>query len=262
MIPQNNPLANYLSHQAAIDLAIHQVSKSGSYILGEETAAFEREFAEYAGVKYAVGVGNGTEALHLALRALGVGPGDEVITVSHTAVATVAAIEMTGAEPVFADIDPNSFTIAPKEVEKAITGRTKVILPVHLYGHPADLRPLLECAKQHDLYLLEDCAQAHGAVYHGRKVGSWGDAGAFSFYPTKNLGCLGDGGAVTTSSPELHERLLALRQYGWDRKRISLEPGFNSRLDELQAAILRVKLKYLNENNQKRMGVARAYDQA
>jgi len=262
MIPQNNPLANYLSYQPAIDRAIQRVLKGGSYILGEETAIFEREFAGYTGVQYALGVGNGTEALHLALRGLGIGSGDEVITVSQTAVATVAAIEMSGAKPVLVDIDPSSFTMDPEEVEKAITETTKAVLPVHLYGHPADLQPLIECAKHHSLYLLEDCAQSHGALYQGRRVGSWGDAGAFSFYPTKNLGCLGDGGAITTNSPVLYERILALRQYGWDKRRISRVPGYNSRLDELQAAVLRVKLKYLDENNRKRSLVAHAYHEA
>ena len=261
MIPQNNPLANYLSHKQAIDTAIARVLASGHYILGEETSAFEHEFAAYIGAKYAVCMGSGTEALHIALQACGIGAGDEVITVSHTAVATVAAIEMCGAVPVLVDIDTDSYTIDPDHVEKALTDRTKAIIPVHLYGQPSDLEPLMECAGQYNLYLIEDCAQAHGAVYNENKVGSWGDAGVFSFYPTKNLGCLGDGGAVTTNSSEIHDKILALRQYGWDQERISLIKGYNSRLDELQAAVLRAKLKWLDENNRKRIRIARTYNQ-
>jgi len=260
MIPQNSPLANYLSQKPDIDAAINNVLASGHYIMAEESTAFEREFADYVGVEYAVGTGSGTEALHLALIACGVGIGDEVITVSHTAVATVAAIKMSGAVPVLVDIDIDSYTIDPGHVEKAITDHTKAIVPVHLYGHPADLKRIMECAKLYNLLVVEDSAQSHGALYHGEKVGSWGDAGAFSFYPTKNLGALGDGGAVTTNSLEIYERLLALRQYGWDQKRVSRMSGYNSRLDEVQAAILRVKLRVLDENNRKRIHIARLYD--
>jgi len=260
MIPQNSPLANYLSQKPDIDAAINHVLASGHYIMAEESTAFEREFADYVGVEYAVGTGSGTEALHLALLACGVGIGDEVITVSHTAVATVAAVEMSGAVPVLVDIDIDSYTIDPGHVEKAITDRTKAIVPVHLYGHPADLKRIMECAKLYNLSVVEDCAQSHGALYHGEKVGSWGDTGAFSFYPTKNLGAFGDGGAVTTNSLEIYERLLALRQYGWDQKRVSRLSGYNSRLDELQAAILRVKLRVLDENNRKRICIACLYD--
>jgi dTDP-4-amino-4,6-dideoxygalactose transaminase len=260
MIPQNSPLANYLSHRQDIDAAISRVVQGGQYILGPETAAFEKEFAEYTGVGYAVGTGNGTDALHLALRAIGVGAGDEVITVSHTAVATVAAVEMAGAAPILVDIEVGSYTMDPTQVKKAIGRRTKAILPVHLYGQPADLAPLIRLAEEHGLHLVEDCAQAHGASYHGKKVGSWGHVAAFSFYPTKNLGCLGDGGAVVTNRPDIHKKLIALRQYGWDRYRRSQIQGFNSRLDELQAAVLRVKLTHLDENNEKRVDIARVYD--
>ena len=260
MIPQNNPLANYLNYQRVIDKALRRVLTSGHYILGKETAAFEREFADYVGVKYAAGTASGTEALHLALRVLGVGPGDEVITVSHTAVATVAAIEMCGALPVLVDIHPSHYTIDPELVRQQVTSRTKAIVPVHLYGQPADINQLLELAKQHGLHLIEDCAQAHGAEYRGRKVGSFGDVSAFSFYPTKNLGCLGDGGAITTNNEGLYREILALRQYGWDQARISCRPGFNSRLDELQAAVLRAKLPFLDENNRKRIRIAEAYN--
>ncbi|MFC1532337.1 DegT/DnrJ/EryC1/StrS family aminotransferase [Thermodesulfobacteriota bacterium] len=172
MIPQNDPLANYLSHKQAIDKAINRVLNKGHYILAEETLAFEQEFAEYIGVKYAVGMGSGTDALHLASQACGIGLGDEVITVSHTALATVAAIEMCGAIPVLIEIDTDSYTISPRNTEDAITDRTKAIISVHLYGHPADLNHLIDCARRHDLYLIADCAQSHGAIYHGRKVGS------------------------------------------------------------------------------------------
>ena len=261
MIPQNNPYANYFNQKDAIDEAIHRVLNKGQYILGDEVKAFELEFANYIGVKYAVGTANGTDALHLALRACDIGNGDEVITVSHTAVATIAAIEMCGATPVLLDIDPNFYTIDSSLVEKAITEKTKAIVPVHLYGQPADIVPLLEFARQYKLHLIEDCAQAHGAVYGDQEVGSWGDAGVFSFYPTKNLGCLGDGGAVTTNNPRLYNRLLSLRQYGWNTQRVSQEPGFNSRLDELQAAILRVKLEYLDGNNKRRFEISRMYNQ-
>jgi dTDP-4-amino-4,6-dideoxygalactose transaminase len=260
MIPQNSPLANYLSHRSVIDSAIRRVLDSGQYILGKETLSFEQEFADYIGVKYGVGVGNATEALHLVLTALGVGHGDEVITVSHTAVATVAAIEMCGAIPNLVDIHTSHYTIDPDLVGRAITPNTKAIVPVHLYGQPADLEPILGLARKHHLYVVEDCAQAHGAEYRGKKVGSLGHAGVFSFYPTKNLGCLGDGGAITTNHEDLYERLVALRQYGWNQERVSCRPGFNSRLDEIQAAVLRAKLPFLDDNNQKRMRVAESYN--
>jgi dTDP-4-amino-4,6-dideoxygalactose transaminase len=233
---------------------------SGRYILGSEVSRFEKAFADYVGVRYAVGVGSGTEALHLGLRACGVGPGDEVVTVSHTAVATIAAVEMCGAVPVLVDIDLDSYTINPGAVERAMTERTKAIVPVHLYGQPSNLKPLIAAAKRHHLFIVEDCAQAHGAIYHGRKVGSWGDVGIFSFYPTKNLGALGDAGAVVTNRGDLFDKLLALRQYGWDRERVSRMAGFNSRLDELQAAILIVKLKQLDEDNRQRGQLAGRYD--
>lgn len=259
MIPQTSPLANYLSNRPALDEAIHRVLSAGRYILGDETAAFERQFAEYIGVPYAVGVGNGTEAIHLALRALGIGPGDEVITVSHTAVATVAAVEMCGATPVLVDIHPGSYTMDAALLEKARADRTKAVVPVHLYGQPCDLEAVTRFAEKHGLFVIEDCAQSHGALYRGRRTGSWGHAAAFSFYPTKNLGALGDGGAITTRDPSLDEKLRALRQYGWDENRISQRSGWNSRLDELQAAVLRVKLTRLEESNHRRIQIARTY---
>jgi dTDP-4-amino-4,6-dideoxygalactose transaminase len=259
MIPQTSPLANYLSNRTALDEAIHRVLSAGRYILGDETAAFEKQFADYIGVPYAVGVGNGTEALHLALRGLGIGPGHEVITVSHTAVATVSAVEMCGATPVLVDIQPESYTMDVAVLEKARSERSRAIVPVHLYGQPCDMKGIIQFARNHGLFVIEDCAQSHGALYQERRTGSWGDAAAFSFYPTKNLGCLGDGGAITTCDPSLYEKLRALRQYGWDDKRISRLPGWNSRLDELQAAVLRVKLARLEESNQRRIHIARAY---
>ena len=259
MIPQTSPLSNYLSNQTALDQVIHRVLSAGRYILGEETTAFEREFADYIGVPYAVGVGSGTEALHLALRGLGIGPGHEVITVSHTAVATVAAVEMCGATPVLVDIHPESYTMDVALLEKARSDRSKAIVPVHLYGQPCDLEEITRFARKYGLYVIEDCAQSHGALYQGRRTGSWGHAAAFSFYPTKNLGCLGDGGAITTHDPSLCENLRALRQYGWDDNRISRSPGWNSRLDELQAAVLRVKLARLEKSNERRIQIAHTY---
>ncbi|MGH7899837.1 MAG: DegT/DnrJ/EryC1/StrS family aminotransferase, partial [Candidatus Binatia bacterium] len=213
-------------------------------------------------VGFAVGVGSGTDAVALALRACGIGRGDEVITVSHTALATVAAIEMTGAVPVLVDVDALTLTIAPGEIEKEIGPRTKAIVPVHLYGHPAAMGEIREIAARRHVKVVEDCAQAQGAAIEGRKVGSLGDAAAFSFYPTKNLGALGDGGLVATNDPEIAARVRRLREYGWDSQRTCQEPGVNSRLDELQAAILRVKLRSLDDDNEKRRRIAELYRRA
>jgi dTDP-4-amino-4,6-dideoxygalactose transaminase len=262
---QSDPKANYLAHQREIDEAIRQTLDSGRYILGEQAREFEREFAAYFGAKRCVGVANGTDALHLALRAAGVGEGDVVITAAHTAVATVAAVEMAGASPLLVDIDPATFTIAPQAIEDAIRNcddrpRIKAVLPVHLYGRPADMRAICEIARGYDLKVVEDCAQAHGAMIDNLKVGVFGDAAAFSFYPTKNLGALGDGGAVVTNDAEVAGRVELLREYGWRERYVSDVAGFNSRLDELQAAVLRVKLKYLDEENARRREVARIYD--
>lgn len=256
-----NPKANYLAHKDEINPAIARVLDSGWYILGQEVAAFEKEFAAYIGVRFAVGVGSGTGALHLALRACGIGAGDEVITVSHTAVATVAAIELCGAAPVLVDIDLNTYTIDPVQIESVIKQRTKAVIPVHLYGHPADMGSIIGIANRHELRVIEDCAQSHGAIYKGRKTGSWGDIAAFSFYPTKNLGAMGDGGVVVTNNPELADRAKLLREYGWRQRYVSDFPGLNLRLDELQAAILRVKLRYLDEENRKRQALAKIYDE-
>ena len=262
MISCGNPRAQYESHRTAIDEAIRRVLESGRYILGDEVVAFEREFADYVGVCDAVGVGSGTEALHLALVTCGVGPGDEVITVAHTAVATVAAIELCGATPVFVDIEPDYFTLDPDQLENAITSRTKAAIPVHLYGQPADLHAVISIAQRHGVKVIEDCAQAHGAIYRDKRVGAWGDAACFSFYPTKNLGAIGDGGAVVTNDPSLAARVRSLREYGWSSERnVSNERGWNSRLDELQAAILRVKLRLLDEDNERRRQIACLYDE-
>lgn len=261
MIPQANPRAQYKSHQQEIDQAIARVLDRGRYILGEETAAFEREFAAYLGVRFGIGVGSGTEAIHLALRACGVGPGDEVITVSHTAAATVAAIELCGATPVLVDIDPRAFTLDPARLPAAITPRTKAILPVHLYGQSADLEPILDIAHRAGVRVIEDCAQSHGATYRGKRTGAWGDMACFSFYPTKNLGAIGDGGLVATDDPQLAENARLLREYGWRQRYVSEIGGWNTRLDELQAAILRVKLRALDADNARRRHLASLYDE-
>jgi dTDP-4-amino-4,6-dideoxygalactose transaminase len=251
----------YASIKDEVDSAIARVLARGWFILGEEVAAFEEEFAAYVGARYAVGVGSGTEALHLALWACGLGQDAEVITVSHTAVATVAAIELAGARPVFVDIDPDSYTMDASQIEAAITPRTRAILPVHLYGQAADLAPLLDIARRHGLRLIEDCAQAHGTTYQGRRVGAIGDVGCFSFYPTKNLGAYGDGGLIVTNDSALAERARLLRQYGWQEHYVSSRRGTNSRLDELQAAILRVKLRHLEAWNEQRRTLAALYNQ-
>jgi len=259
-INQCDPRAGVLRDRPEIEAAISAVLESGEYILGRSVRAFESAFARFIGVPYAVGVANGTDAIHLALRALGIVPGDEVITVSHTAVATVAAIEMAGATPVLVDIDPDTYTIDPARVEGAISPRTRAIVPVHLYGQPADLRALQAMAHRYGIAIVEDCAQAHGALYRGRRVGAYGAAGCFSFYPTKNLGGIGDGGMVVTGRAEVYERLLQLRQYGWKERFVSVSKGMNSRLDELQAAILLVRLAKLDEDTERRITIAEAYD--
>lgn len=244
--------AQYHAIRDELDMAMARVLERGAFILGEEVTGFEQEFAAYCGVSHTVGVGSGTDALQLALRACGIGLGDEVITASFTSVATVAAIELTGARPVLVDIDNRHFTLDPGLVSAAVTPNTRAVIPVHLYGSPAELEPILAVAQQHNLRVVEDCAQAHGAMYRGKKVGAWGQISAFSFYPTKNLGAYGDGGAVVTNDPELAERVRLLRQYGWKDRQVSTLKGLNSRLDELQAAVLRVKLKHLDDWNTRR----------
>ena len=259
MILCSNPLAQYQANKDDIDGAIARVLNGGRYILGEEVRAFEEAFARYVGVPYGIGVGSGTEALHLALVTCSVGEGDEVITVSHTAVATVAAIELAGARPVLIDIDPHHYTMDPLKLEQALTPQTKAVIPVHLYGQPVDMEPILELQRRFGFRIIEDCAQAHGAFHGDKRVGSFGDMGCFSFYPTKNLGALGDGGMVVTGNADLARRAASLREYGWAERYVSRERGWNTRLDELQAAVLNVKLQNLDQNNARRVEIARAY---
>ncbi len=261
-IPVASPLRQYQTHSPAIDDAIRRVLHSGRYILGEEVACFEREFAEYLGARHCVAVANGTEALCLALKACGIRAGDEVVTVSHTAVATVAAIELAGAVPVFVDIDPVSRCMDHTLIERALSPRTRAILPVHVYGQPAAMGEICAIARRHGLRIVEDCAQACGARIGDRKAGTFGHAAAFSFYPTKNLGAIGDGGAVATNDPEVSERIRVLREYGWKERYISSEQGMNSRLDEIQAAILRVKLPFLDAENARRREIAERFSRA
>ncbi len=225
--------------------AIDRVLESCTFVLGEEVAAFEREFAAYCGAPYAVAVNSGTSALHLALLAARVGPGDEVITVPFTFVATVSAIRYTGARPVFVDIDAKSYTLDVRQLEQAITPRTKAILPVHLYGQPADMDPILDVAHRHGLIVIEDAAQAHGAAYKGRPAGSLGDLACFSFYPGKNLGAYGEGGMVVTANPDLARTIATMRDWGQEKKYHHVLPGYNYRLEGIQGAVLRVKLRHL-----------------
>jgi dTDP-4-amino-4,6-dideoxygalactose transaminase len=262
-VPQTDPRAGYLEHRAGIDAAVRRVLESGWYIQGREAEAFEQEFAAFLGLRHAIGVGNGTDALELALRACGAGPGDLVFTVSHTAVATVAAIESAGATPVLVDVDPVTCTMDPESLRQALAnapaGTPKAVIPVHLYGHPADLPAIVGIARGRGLAVIEDCAQAHGALLGGRLAGTFGDLAAFSFYPTKNLGAMGDGGMVATDDAALADRVRLLRQYGWRERYVSDIPGRNSRLDELQAAILRVRLPHLARENDGRRALARTY---
>src|SRR5450631_3803663 len=245
MIPFIDLAAQYHDLKPEIDAAIARVFESSQFILGQETEAFEEEFAAYCDVQHAIGVNSGTSALHLALLAAGIGPGDEVITVPFTFVATVAAIGYSGAKPVFVDIDPASFTMDVTQLESAITPRTKAIIPVHLYGQSADMDPIMEIARRHNLIVIEDAAQAHGAEYKGRRVGSIGDMGCFSFYPGKNLGAYGEGGAVVTRNPAYEHTIRMLRDWGAEKKYVHQLKGYNYRMEGIQGAILRVKLRYL-----------------
>lgn len=258
-IPAIDLKRQYQSIRKEIDEAYARVMSGGNFILGTEVAAFEKEFAEYCGVSYAIGVASGTEALQLALMACGVEEKATVLTTAHTAVATVGAIEASGAHPKLLDIDLSRYTLDPAELEKSINEQTRAIIPVHLYGCSANMRPILDVAKEKNLFVIEDASQAHGALYHGHKVGSMGHAAACSFYPTKNLGAFGDGGAVLTNDSGIAERVRLLRQYGWKEHYVSSVKGINSRLDELQAAILRVKLRHLDEWNQRRNQLADLY---
>lgn len=262
IIPFLDLIAPYRELKTELDKAFTRVMESGWYILGSEVEAFESEFAEYCGVKHCIGVGNGLEALHLILRAYGIGKGDEVIIPTNTYIATWLAVTYAGATPVPVEPDEKTFNIDPLKIEMAITKRTKAIMPVHLYGQPSDMDSILAIANQYSLKVIEDAAQAHGALYKGQRTGSLGDAAGFSFYPGKNLGAIGDGGAVTTDDDILAESVQSLRNYGSRIKYIHDALGFNSRLDELQAAFLRVKLKYLNMWNERRCKVAEQYNEA
>jgi dTDP-4-amino-4,6-dideoxygalactose transaminase len=265
-VPQASPGRDYQLHQKEIDAALRRALDSGWYILGTEVRAFEAEFAAFLGLREVVGVASGTDAVELALRALGVGLGDAVYTVSHTAVATVAAIECTGAIPVLVDIDEATYTLDPRALAKAIAtdahpggARPAAVVVVHLYGQMAAMPAILEVARSAGLHVVEDCAQAHGARLDGRMAGTWGEVASFSFYPTKNLGALGDGGAVATNDSGVATNTRELRQYGWRERYVSAVPGTNSRLDELQAAILRAKLPQLTADNARRQAIAARY---
>ena len=259
MIPIVDLKRQYKQTGAEIEKAVIDVLRSGSYILGPNTKALEQEFAQYLGTRHAIGLNSGTDALHLALRALDIGAGDEVITVAFTFVATTESVEIVGATPVFVDIDPDTFNMDVTQIESKITPRTKAIMPVHLYGQPADMDAIMDIAKRHNLYVIEDCCQAIGAEYKGKKVGSFGDIGCYSFFPTKNLGGMGDGGMAVTNSDYLKDRMVALRNHGGAVRYHHDEIGVNSRLDEIQSAILRVKMNYIDSWNKMRREVAHRY---
>lgn len=251
--------AQYLTIKEEIDAAIARAVDTSSFILGSEVEAFEQEFAAYQNARHAIGVNSGTSALHLALLAAGVGPGDEVITVPFTFVASVAAILYTGARAVYVDIDPVTFNMNPAQIERAITPRTKAILPVHLYGQPADLDPILKIARAHNLIVIEDAAQAHAAEYRGRRVGAIGDIGCFSFYPAKNLGAFGEGGCVTTNRDDFAEKIRSLRNWGQKDRYMYVDRGYNYRLEGIQGAVLRVKLRHLDKWTEARRSRAALY---
>lgn len=259
MIPFVDLKAQYRSIKEEIDCAVGRLLESAEFVLGSEVDAFEEEFARYWGARYGVALNSGTSALHLALLAEGVGSGDEVVTVPFTFVATVAAILYTGARPVFVDIDPRTLTMSPGDLEAAITPRTKAILPVHLHGHPADMDPIMACAHRHDIAVIEDAAQAHGAKYKNRPVGSLGNLACFSFYPGKNLGAYGEGGMVVTDKPAIAERIRMLRDWGQSRRHHHEVLGFNYRMDGIQGAILRVKLHHLEQWTEARRANADTY---
>ena len=254
-----NPKSEYIFLKQKIDNKIKRVLNSNSYILGDEVRSFEKNFSRYLGVKYSVGVSNGTDALILALKSLNIGEGDEVITTSHTAFATISSIIEVGAVPVFIDINEDEFTIDTSKIEKKITKKTKAIIAVHVYGNPVDIITIKKIVKQNKISLIEDCAQAHGAEYKRKKVGTFGDISCFSFYPTKNSSTFGDGGIVSTNNYKIYKNIKLSREYGWTKKNFSVKNGSNKRLDELHAGILNVKLKYLDRFNQKRISIAKRF---
>ena len=254
-----DPSSQFTRQQEDIESAVLRVLRSKSYILGTEVKSLEEEFANYIGTSHCIGVSSGTDAIELALKAINIQKGDEVVTVSHTAVATVAAIESAGATPILVDIDPHCYTINPSQLSEVITERTRAVIAVHLYGHPADLGPIISFCADNDLVLIEDCAQSHGALWNGLRTGSIGHIGCFSCYPTKNLGGIGDAGLITTNSDIIAERIRRIREYGWKDRYISSVPGRNARLDEIQAAILRVKLRLLDSDNEERRTLAAIY---
>lgn len=260
-VPFGDMKVHYQQFKSDIDNAVNRVLASGHYILGPELEKFEADFAGFIGAEYSVGCASGTEAIYLALAAIGVGPGDEVITVAHTAVPTISAISMTGATPVFVDIDPKTYVMDINAVEARITEKTKAIVPVHLYGQMVDMEPLMKLALKHRLPVMEDVAQATGATYKGAVAGSLGEYAAFSYYPSKNLGAFGDGGAVTTNSKEYYEHLKMLRNYGQSKRYYHDIIGINSRLDEIQSAILGAQLPYVHQWNERRREIARRYNE-
>ena len=260
MVPFLDLKAQHEQMRPEIDAAVMRVIDSAQFVLGPEVAAFEERFAGYCGVQSCAALNSGTSALHLALLAAGIGPGDEVITVSMTFVATTAAILYCGAKPVFVDVDPNTWTMDPNLIEAAITPRTKAILPVHLHGLMADMDPIMELARRHDLVVIEDAAQSHGAEYKGRRAGSIGDIGCFSFYPGKNLGAYGEGGAVVSNNPDLARKVALLRDWGQESKYNHVVAGYNYRMDGIQGAVLNVKMQYIEAWTEARRRVAADYD--
>jgi dTDP-4-amino-4,6-dideoxygalactose transaminase len=254
-----NPKSEYTYLKKKIDNKIKKILNSNSYILGNEVEKFEKNFSKYLGNKFSVGVSNGTDALILALQAINIKKGDQVITTSHTAFATIAAIVDVGATPVFVDINENDYTIDTSKIEKKITKNTKAIIAVHIYGNPVNVKELIKIKKKYNIFLIEDCAQAHGAEYDKIKVGNFGDFACFSFYPTKNLSTFGDAGIISTNHKRMYQKLKLLREYGWIKKNLSLQKGSNKRLDELHAGILNVKLDYLDKFNNNRISIAKDY---
>ena len=254
-----NPKTEYLFLKNKIDKKIKTVLNSNSYILGNEVNKFEKNFSKYLGIKYSIGVSNGTDAIILALQAINIKKGDEIITTSHTAFATISAIVDVGAVPIFVDIKEHDFTIDTSKIEKSITKKTKAIIAVHIYGNPVDISELKKIKNKYKITLIEDCAQAHGAEYKKKKVGTFGDFSCFSFYPTKNLSTFGDGGIISTNSNKMHKKIKLLREYGWIKKNLSVHKGSNKRLDEIHAGILNIKLAYLDKFNKKRITIANKF---